>query len=128
MKYVNRFFKVPKSSFFLFGPRGTGKSTFLKKYFDGALWIDLLQPEKLRFYKAYPERLRELLLANPEKKIVIIDEVQKAPELLDIVHSFIEEKKDIQFVLTGSSARKLKRIITTMCNFLLTLRGDSRCS
>lgn len=107
--YIKRFFKVPKSSFFLFGPRGTGKSTFLKKHFTNALWIDLLIPEKIRFYKAYPERLRELLIGNPDKKTIIIDEVQKAPELLDIVHSYIEEKKDTQFILTGSSSRKLKR-------------------
>jgi predicted AAA+ superfamily ATPase len=109
MKYIKRFFKIPKKSFFLFGPRGTGKSTFLKKHFNEALWIDLLMPEKLRYYKAYPERLKELLLGNPEKKTIIIDEVQKAPELLDVIHSYIEEKKDIQFILTGSSSRKLKR-------------------
>lgn len=109
MSYVKRLFKIPKQSFFLFGPRGTGKSTYLKKHFINAIWIDLLKPEDLRYYKAFPERLRETLLANPEKKVVIIDEVQKAPELLDVVHSYIEEKKNVLFVLTGSSSRKLKR-------------------
>lgn len=108
MNYVKRLFKIPKQSFFLFGPRGTGKSTYLRKHFKNSIWIDLLKPEDLRYYKAFPERLRETLIANPEKKVVIIDEVQKAPELLDVVHSQIEEKK-IQFVLTGSSSRKLKR-------------------
>ena len=63
----------------------------------------------MRYYKAFPERLREILISNPEKKVVIIDEIQKAPELLDVVHSYIEEKKKIQFILTGSSSRKLKR-------------------
>ncbi|HEU64948.1 MAG: hypothetical protein KR126chlam4_00584 [Candidatus Anoxychlamydiales bacterium] len=109
MNYIKRFFQIPKQSFFLFGPRGTGKSTYLKKHFKNAIWIDLLKPEDLRYFKALPERLRELLIANPEKKVVIIDEVQKAPELLDVVHSYIEEKKQTQFILTGSSSRKLKK-------------------
>lgn len=109
MNYIKRLFKIPKQSFFLFGPRGTGKSTYLKKHFKNSIWIDLLKPEDLRYYKAFPERLRETLIANPEKKVVIIDEIQKAPELLDVIHSYIEEKKYVQFILTGSSSRKLKR-------------------
>ena len=107
--YFPRFFKAPKQSFFLFGPRGTGKSTFLKNHYPDALWIDLLQPETFRNYVARPERLIELVRGNPEKKVVIVDEVQKAPEILDAVHSLIEEKIHRTFVLTGSSARKLKR-------------------
>jgi len=106
---IPRFFTPPKESFFLFGPRGTGKSTWLKEYYADALWIDLLEPETFRSYSAYPERLRELVLGNPEKKAVVIDEVQKAPELLEVVHSLIEKKLGIQFILTGSSSRKLKR-------------------
>lgn len=106
---IPRFFTPPKESFFLFGPRGTGKSTWLKQYYANALWLDLLDPETFRFYSAYPERLRELVLGNPEKKAVVIDEVQKAPELLEVVHSLIEKKLGIQFILTGSSSRKLKR-------------------
>ncbi|NGX49913.1 MAG: hypothetical protein K940chlam5_01520 [Candidatus Anoxychlamydiales bacterium] len=109
MSYIKRFFEIPKRSFFLFGPRGTGKSTYLKKHFKNAIWVDLLKLEILRYYKAFPERLRELLIANPDKKVVIIDEVQKIPELLDVVHSYIEEKKNVQFILTGSSSRKLKK-------------------
>ncbi len=104
-----RFFKHPKGSFFLFGPRGTGKSTWLRSHYKDALWIDLLDPEKFRLYSATPERLRELVLGNPSAKTIIIDEVQKIPSLLDVVHMLIEEKKDRQFVLTGSSARKLKK-------------------
>lgn len=106
---IPRFFTAPKGSFFLFGPRGTGKSTWLKACYPNALRIDLLDPESFRAYSARPERLKELVLGNPEKKVVIIDEVQKVPELLDVVHFLIEEKLGIRFILTGSSSRKLKR-------------------
>ncbi len=107
--YIPRFFKAPKQSFFLFGPRGTGKSTFLKHHYPDALWIDLLKPDVFRAYAARPERLIELVRGNPEKKIVIVDEVQKVPDILSAVHSLIEAKKGRTFILTGSSARKLKR-------------------
>lgn len=108
MKLVNRFVNLPQGSFFLFGPRGTGKSTWLKQAFPDALWIDLLQPENLRIYGSYHERLREAVLAFT-KETIIIDEVQKIPALLEVVHSLIEQRKDLRFILTGSSARKLKR-------------------
>ena len=106
---IPRYFKCPKQSFFLFGPRGVGKTTWLHKEFRNALWIDLLDPEEFRAYNARPERLKELVLGNPDKPIVIIDEIQKVPALLDVVHSLIEKRKRCKFVLTGSSARKLKR-------------------
>jgi len=104
-----RFLVAPKQSFFLFGPRGTGKSTWIRENFKDALWIDLLNPEELRYYAAWPERLKETIEAHPEKEIIVIDEVQKAPELLSLVHSLIEQKLGLQFILTGSSSRKLKR-------------------
>ena len=104
-----RFLIAPKQSFFLFGPRGTGKSTWIRENFPNALWIDLLNPEELRYYAAWPERLKETIEAHPQKKIIVIDEVQKAPELLSLVHSLIEQKLGLQFILTGSSRRKLKR-------------------
>lgn len=107
--YIPRFFKAPKQSFFLFGPRGTGKSTFLKHHYPDALWIDLLKPDVFRTYVARPERIMELVHGNPDKKIIIVDEVQKVPDILSAVHSLIEEKINKTFVLTGSSARKLKR-------------------
>jgi len=107
--YIPRFFQPPKQSFFLFGPRGTGKSTFLQQHYAEALWVDLLKPEVFRAYVARPERLIELVRGNPEKKTVIVDEVQKVPEILSAVHSLIEEKRRHTFILTGSSARKLKR-------------------
>lgn len=106
---IPRFFILPKQSFFLFGPRGTGKSTWLKAHFKDALWLDLLDPETFRLYSARPERLEELVLGNPEKKDIVIDEVQKIPELLDVVHALIEKKNNLRFILTGSSSRKLKR-------------------
>ena len=107
--YIPRFFKPPGQSFFLFGPRGTGKSTFLRKKYPQALWIDLLKPDVFRTYLARPERIIELIHGNPAQKVVIIDEIQKVPELLSAIHSLIEEKKNKQFIITGSSARKLKR-------------------
>jgi uncharacterized protein len=109
MEVVNRFFSPPSGSFFLFGPRGTGKSTFLKTRFDDVITIDLLDPERARSLSARPERLKEIVLASPEKMIVVIDEVQKIPELLTVVHAMIENAKGLTFILTGSSARKLKR-------------------
>ncbi len=103
-----RLFKAPLVSYFLFGPRGTGKSTWLRKSYPNAFWIDLLDPATLRIYLAEPERLRSAI-DRKRPQTVVIDEVQRAPDLLNVVHSLIEEKRGIQFVLTGSSARKLKR-------------------
>lgn len=100
---------MPTNHFFLLGPRGTGKSTLLKQNLKNYLYIDLLLPDVFRNYSSYPERLKELVLANPEKKIVVIDEIQKVPELLSVVHSLIENNIDKQFILTGSSARKLRK-------------------
>ena len=110
MEVKGRFFNEPAGSYFLFGPRGTGKSTWLKlRYPDDALYIDLLSPDLFRLYVARPERLNELIRGNPDKKVVIIDEIQKVPALLDVVHQIIENDKNIRFILTGSSSRKLKR-------------------
>ena len=109
MEIKRRFFQPSETSFFLFGPRGTGKSTWLHAHLQDALLVDLLAPETYRLYAARPERLRELIAGNPAKDTVIIDEVQKLPELLDVVHQLIEQHRSLRFVLTGSSARKLKR-------------------
>lgn len=109
MKNKPRFIKEPAGSFFLFGPRGTGKSTWLEARFEDALWVNLLEPDVQRRLTAHPERLGELLAGNPERKTVVIDEVQRVPELLTVVHQFMERKTGRRFILTGSSARKLKR-------------------
>ena len=108
MATIRRFLRPPAGHFFLFGPRGTGKSTWLAQEFPDALRLDLLAPDVLRTYQARPERLRERIAAEPGVNTVVIDEVQKAPQLLDVVHSLVEERAGPRFVLTGSSARKLR--------------------
>ncbi len=98
-------------SFFLFGARGTGKSTFLRSHFkqQDVLWLDLLLPEVEDRYASRPSLLAEQIAARPDPSgWIVIDEVQKVPKLLDIVHSQIEST-GTRFALTGSSARKLKR-------------------
>lgn len=114
MEVISRFFKPPSQSFFLFGPRGTGKSTLVKQHFADALYLDLLDPRVFRTYSARPEHLRERLLAEREIGTVVIDEIQKVPELLGLVHSLIESDRNLLFVLTGSSSRKLKRAGTDL--------------
>lgn len=109
MTLIKRLFQEPEQSYFLFGPRGTGKSTLMRILHEDAIWIDLLRPEILRSYIAKPERLYDVLQAQPQQSTIVIDEVQKAPSLLAVVHSLIEEKRGLKFILTGSSARKLKR-------------------
>jgi len=106
---IPRCFKAPNQSYFIFGPRGSGKSTFLKATYPDAFYIDLLKPDIQRKYQSRPETIIELVHANPSIKTFIVDEIQKVPELLSAVHSLIEEKQNTQFILTGSSGRKLKR-------------------
>lgn len=106
---IERFFHSATKSFFLFGPRGTGKSTLVKTKYKTHVLIDLLDPGVYRQYFTYPERLKELIEANKETKTFIIDEVQKVPQLLSVVHQLIETNKELQFILTSSSARKLKQ-------------------
>lgn len=96
------------NSFFIFGARGTGKSTFIKQRFAAeSLYLDLLDPVLEDRLSRSPNDLR-IILGDSAPEWVIIDEVQKVPRVLDIVHSLIESKKQ-KFILTGSSARKLKR-------------------
>ena len=95
-----------KSSF-LFGPRGTGKSAWVRDVFPGALVFDLLDSGLYAELAADPTRLGERI-PKGHKSFVVLDEVQKAPALLDEVHRLIETRK-LRFVLTGSSARKLRR-------------------
>ena len=109
MESIPRYFIPPADHFFLLGPRGTGKTWLTQRLFPQALRVDLLEPQTLRSLSARPERLRELIWANPEVRQVVIDEVQKLPELLEVVHLLIEDKQGVQFILTGSSARKLRR-------------------
>ncbi len=109
MTYKHRFLRIPlEESFFLFGPRGTGKTTFLKHTFPNALRLDLLDRELERKLLAKPERLMEYTDVLVQK-VCIIDEIQKVPGLIPVIHSLIETKRNIQFILTGSSTRKLRR-------------------
>jgi len=98
------------NSFFLFGARGTGKSTYIKDQFlsDNGVYINLLIDDDYERYSQRPSLLLEELAARTRKPdVVIIDEIQRVPKLLDIVHHEIEAH-DQRFILTGSSARKLK--------------------
>ncbi len=96
-----------RKSFFLFGPRGTGKTTWLKQHLPGALFINLLQAEFFNRLSANPGYIRTLIPPRHDDWIVV-DEVQRIPELLNEVHDLIESERR-RFVLTGSSARKLRR-------------------
>jgi len=110
MADIKRFLSLPsegKETFFLWGARQTGKSTLLKSAYPEARWVDLLKAETFRRYSTNPEYLREELEQSGEK-FVVIDEIQKAPALLDEVQ-WLHENRRIQFALCGSSARKLKR-------------------
>ena len=111
MLKIDRICKLPSGqSFFLFGARGVGKTMLLKDWFPGkkgCLWIDLLSPSLELSLQNRPEKLMDLWKSDRSPWIVI-DEVQKVPQLLNVVHQAIEEHH-ILFALTGSSARKLKR-------------------
>lgn len=103
----SRLLKVPDKSFFLFGPRGTGKTTWVRSSLPEAVYLDLLESELFNDLTANPQRL-EGFLPSHRGDWVIIDEVQRIPELLNEVHRLIEARA-CRFVLTGSSARKLRR-------------------
>lgn len=94
-------------SAFLWGPRKAGKTTLLKQQFPDACWIDLLDYDFFFSLNQNPKRLREIVMAR-DSKLVIIDEVQKIPSLMDEIHWLIENL-DYSFIMSGSSARKLRR-------------------
>ena len=96
-----------RKSFFLFGPRGTGKTTWVKSVFPKAVYIDLLEAELFNDLIANPQRLSNYI-PPAFRDWVIIDEVQRIPDLLHEIHRLIETKR-YHFILTGSCARKLKR-------------------
>ena len=99
--------RPPRQSFFLFGPRGVGKTAWLHQQFPDALFFDLLDHQVYAQLLAGPERLGERI-PQGYKDWVVVDEIQRVPELLNEVHRLIESRK-LRFVLTGSSARKLRR-------------------
>ncbi|MFN9066676.1 MAG: ATP-binding protein, partial [Bdellovibrionales bacterium] len=103
---------LKRKSVFLLGPRQTGKSTYLKSQFKQAHFINLLKNSEYKDLLIDPsslERRVKYAFEEEKKSIVIIDEIQKIPALLDEVHNLIEQNKSLRFILTGSSARKLKR-------------------
>lgn len=111
MVFTNRLLQLSLNiSFFLFGARNTGKSTLLRHLFKdkSALWIDMLDPDQEDRYAREPLSFKQEVMAlDVATKYVIIDEIQKLPKLLDIVHQLIESTDKI-FIMTGSSARKLR--------------------
>jgi predicted AAA+ superfamily ATPase len=114
MRFIKRILdiKLPKKqSAFLWGPRKTGKTTYLKKHFPDSLIFDFLKTDFFIEVSKNPALLRERILAkdkNALKHPIILDEVQKVPQVLDEVHWLIENK-GLRFILCGSSARKLRR-------------------
>lgn len=99
-------------SAFIWGARKTGKTTFLHQRFPEAIFVDFLQSEVFAKYSLNPQYLRQEILAIPEEKrkslIMVIDEVQKIPQILNEVHWMIENIKEVSFILCGSSSRKLR--------------------
>jgi len=108
----NRIFKpIESKSFFLFGARGVGKSTFIREFIRGqsAQFIDLLEPDLEDKYSKYPETLLQEILPQKDKlDWVVIDEVQKCPKLLNVVQKLMVDHQ-LKFILSGSSARRLKQ-------------------
>ena len=105
---LKRILKVPDQSFFLLGPRGCGKSTWLRSVFPGAHVVDLLSEETYQRLLSNPGQFADEMRPISTGRWVIVDEVQRLPHLLNEVHRFMEEKR-LHFVLCGSSARKLRR-------------------
>jgi predicted AAA+ superfamily ATPase len=108
---ITRYFKLQDAeneSVFLFGARQTGKTTLLNQFFPDGRYYDLLKADKFELLNRHPERLREELLDCKQNELIIIDEIQKIPQLLDEVHWLIVNK-NLRFILSGSSARKLRR-------------------
>jgi predicted AAA+ superfamily ATPase len=111
--FIHRALRLPPAgteTFFLWGPRQTGKTTLLREAYPDARWIDLLKAEEFRRYVQRPELLRQELVDDddPADRQIVIDEIQKVPALLDEVHWLLENRR-VQFALCGSSARKVKR-------------------
>ena len=105
---IPRLLRRPNRSFFLFGPRGTGKSTWLQQVLPDAFRLDLLDSSLFLELSRDPHRLEALIGSQPSGSWVILDEIQKIPPLLDEVHRLMELRR-WRFALCGSSARKLRR-------------------
>ena len=107
----NRRLTAPNHSFFLFGPRATGKTTWLRNQVSAGLWVNLLLDEELIPILTSQVQFRAQVNALPAGSWVVIDEVHKAPSLLNHIQDIISLRgDDIRFALSGSSARKLRRM------------------
>lgn len=127
-KYISRILRVPERSFFLFGPRGVGKTTWLRKILPDAVFFDLLDTSLYLELSQYPNRLEAMVGGLPEASWIVVDEIQKIPHLLDEVHRLME-LHGWKFALSGSSARKLLRKGTNLLGGrALTLYLDTFCS
>ena len=96
-------------SLLLLGPRQTGKSTLLGAIFPSAIKINLADESTYLDFAADPRRLAQMLASRGDAKTVFIDEIQRLPSLLNTIQAIIDERRGVRFVLTGSSARKLRR-------------------
>ena len=106
--FIPRLLRCPDRSFFLFGPRSTGKSTWLRQVLPKAVWFDLLDTSLYLELSREPHRLEALIGKRPSGSWIVLDEIQKIPSLLDEVHRLMETHR-WRFALCGSSARKLRR-------------------
>jgi predicted AAA+ superfamily ATPase len=106
--HIPRLLKLPDRSFFLFGPRGVGKSTWLRDVLPEACFFDLLDHSLYLELSQNPSHLEAMAGDRAENSWVVIDEIQKVPDLLDEVHRLMETRS-WRFALCGSSARKLRR-------------------
>lgn len=122
LQYIPRTINPPKGSYFLLGPRGTGKSTWLLHQYPKATRIDLLLGEEERRFSAYPERIRDIVKALSPGSTLILDEIQRVPKLLPEIHALIEKKTEIQYIMTGSSSRKLRRSVSDLLGGRALLR------
>jgi len=111
--YYTRLFQAPQSSFFLFGLRGSGKSTWARQEFPNAHVVDLLDEELQHELLLDPGRFADELRTLSQDSWVIVDEIQRIPSLLNEVHRFLEQA-GLHFLLLGSSAHKLKTAGTNL--------------
>src|SRR5512139_97815 len=122
---IHRLLQRPDRSFFLFGPRGTGKSTWLEQVLPDAFRLDLLNASLFLELSRDPHRLEALVGSRPAGTWVVLDEIQKVPALLDEVHRLMESRR-WRFALCGSSARKLRRGgVNLLAGRALTLAMES---
>ena len=122
--HIKRSLAAPERSFFLFGPRGTGKSTWLREVFRQAMYLDLLDASLFLELSQDPHALEAIAGGRPSASWIVLDEIQKIPALLDEVHRLMALRQ-WRFALCGSSARKLRRTgVNLLAGRALTLHME----